>query len=247
MSLFNRELHPDIVVRRLSPRRRTTVRVVLGFLALIALYVVFELGRYSAGYNIISSLHERLRLSSAVRHLKAANLALQGRVIELQTIEAARSREAQVASRTIGDLQSKVASQTQELAFYHGVVANDAPAIGLRLAMVRFSSTKLPGHYTVRISLVRAGLAEGMATGTLTLAVDGRSAGGEPTTLANQALTADGSNDLPYSFRYYQDLEQSVTLPAGFLPKQLTVVVRSGRADVPPLTQTFPWSAVLAP
>jgi chorismate mutase len=220
---------------------------VLGVLAAASLYIAFELGRFSAGYNILASLQERMHLSGAVAHLKAANRSLRAHLIELQTMDAARAREDQVVSRTIGDLQAEVANQTQELAFYRGVVAEGAPAIGLRLAMVRFSSSKVPGSYTAHVSLVRAGLPDGLTTGTLTLTVDGEAAGGKPTTLDNQALIANGSADLPYSFRYYEDLKQSVTLPAGFRPEHVTVEVRSGRKDVPPLTQTFPWSAVVAP
>jgi hypothetical protein len=50
-----------------------------------------------------------------------------------------------------------------------------------------------------------------------------------------------------YDFRYYQDLEQTVTLPQGFHPEHLTVEVSSTRKDIAPLSQTFPWSAVVTP
>lgn len=248
MTLFSKEVRPDIVVRSLSPARRGTVRIVLAVLAAASLYVAFELGRYSAGYSIVASLRERMHLSGALAHAKAADRSLQAHIIELETINAARLHENQVVSRTLGDLQAQVASQTQELAFYRGVVAEGgAPAIGLRLAMVRFTPSKPPGHYTVHVSLVRAGLPDGLTTGTLSMTVDGETAGGEPSTLDNQALVGNGSTDLPYSFRYYQDLQQTVTLPQGFRPEHVTVEVRSGRKDVPPHTQTFPWSAVAAP
>lgn len=246
MSLLSKELRPDIVVRGLSPRRRGIVRTVLLIASVACLYAAFELGRYSAGYSIVAALRERMHWTGAVKHLEAANRSLRAHLIDLETVAAARAREDQVVSRTIGDLQAQVANDTQELAFYRGVVASGAPAIGLRLAMVRFSSAKVPGTYTVHVSLVRAGLPDGMTSGTMSLTVDGVTAAGTPSTLDNAALAA-GSADLPYSFRYYQDLQQSVTLPAGFHPKRVAVELRSSRKDVPPLTQTFPWSAVAAP
>jgi hypothetical protein len=52
---------------------------------------------------------------------------------------------------------------------------------------------------------------------------------------------------VPYDFRYYQELDQDVVLPADFRPEHLTVQVSSSRKDVAPLTQTFPWSAVVVP
>ncbi len=126
-------------------------------------------------------------------------------------------------SRTIGDLQAQVARQTEELAFYRAVVAEGAPAIGVRVGTVRLSSAKPAGHFLVNVSLVRAGKTDGMTTGNVSLTVDGQDAGGKPATLASQALAADGTGDVPYDFRYFQDLEQTVTLPAGFRPEHLTV------------------------
>jgi hypothetical protein len=246
VSLFSKEFRPDIVLRGLSPRRRGLLRAVLLLAAAACLYGAFELGRYSAGYSVIAALRQRMHWNGAVERLEAANRSLRARLIDLETVAAARAREDQVVSRTIGDLQAQVANDTQELAFYRGVVASGAPAIGLRLAMVRFSSAKAPGSYTVHVSLVRAGLPDGMTSGSMSLTVEGVSATGTPATLDNATLVG-GSADLPYSFRYYQDLEQSVTLPSGFHPKRVAVELRSSRKDVPPLTQTFPWSAVAAP
>jgi len=219
----------------------------LTVLGLVGLGVAFEFGQYHAGYNVISAVKERARLDSTIRQLKATNTGLQGRIIELQTVNAGQAREDQVVARTIGDLQAQVARQTEELAFYRAVVAEGAPAIGVRVGTVRLSSAKPEGHFLVHVSLVRAGKTDGMTTGSVSLSVDGQGAGGKPATLDSQALAAGGAADVPYDFRYYQDLEQAVTLPPGFRPEHLTVQVSSTRKDVAPLTQTFPWSAVLTP
>jgi hypothetical protein len=238
--------HPDLVIRPHAPMRRilTIALVVLG---LVGLYVAFELGRYSAGYNIVSAIREHAQLHSSISHLKDANRALQARIIELDTVNAGQAREDQVVSRTIGDLQGQVARQTEELAFYRAVVAEGAPAIGLRVGTVRLASGKPAGHFLVHISLVRAGKTDGMTTGTVSLTVDGQGPGGKPLTLDSQALTDGGAANVPYDFRYYQELDQAVALPPGFRPEHLTVQVSSNRKDVAPLTQTFPWSAVDVP
>lgn len=238
---------PDLVIRPHAPMRRMILTVALAVLGLVGLGVAFEFGQYHAGYNVVSAMQERARLDSAIRHLKATNTGLQGRIIELQTVNAGHAREDQVVARTIGDLQAQVARQTEELAFYRAVVAEGAPAIGVRVGTVRLSSAKPEGHFLVHVSLVRAGKTDGMTTGTVSLTVDGQGAGGKPVTLDSQALTAGGEADVSYDFRYYQDLEQTVTLPPGFRPEHLTVQVSSTHKDVAPLTQTFPWSAVFTP
>jgi hypothetical protein len=244
VTLFDKEHHPELVVRAHAPTRRLILTVTLAVVVLVGLVTAFEFGQYRAGFNVVSAVKDRARLDSTIRHLQTSNTALQGRIIELQTMDAGHSREDQVVARTIGDLQAQVARQTEELAFYRAVVAEGAPAIGVRVGTVRVSSAKPAGHFLVDVSLVRAGKTDGMTTGNITFTVDGQDAGGKSATLTSQALAG---GDLPYNFRYFQDLSQTVALPAGYRPEHLTVEVSSTRKDVAPLTQTFPWSAVLTP
>jgi hypothetical protein len=237
---------PELVIRPNAPMRRLLL-ITLSIVGLAGLGLAFELGQYRAGYNVVSAMQERARLHEAIRHLQAANSALKARVIGLQTVDAGHAREDQVVARTIGDLQARVARQTEELAFYRAVVAEGAPAIGLRVGTVRVSTVKPVGSYLVDVSLVRAGKTDGMTTGAVSLTVDGQGAQGKPVTLDGQALAGAGAATVPYDFRYYQDLHQTVVLPAGFRPEHLTVKVSSSRKNVPPLSQTFPWSAVDVP
>lgn len=245
MRLFGKEGYPGLVVRPQAPMRRV-LSITLAVLAVVGLYLAFELGRYLAGYDVVSVLLERARLHSSIAHLRAANRSLQARVIGLETVDAGHAREDQVVARTIGDLQAQVARQTEELGFYRAVVAQGAPAIGVRVGTVRLSSAKPAGHFVVHVSLVRAGTPDGMASGSVTLTVDGQGPSGKVATLGEQALTGS-SADLAYDFRYYQELQENMALPPDFHPEHLTVQVGSSRKDVAPLTQTFPWSAVAAP
>lgn len=245
---MSREGHPDLVIRPHAPMRRMILAVTLTVVVLIGLYAAFEFGRYYAGYNVVSAMQERERLNGSISQLKASNQSLQARIIELETVNAGHAREDQVVARTIGELQAQVARQTEELAFYRAVVAEGAPPIGVRVGTVRLAASKPPGHFLVHVSLVRAGKTDGMTTGTVTLAVDGQQEpGGKAATLDGKTLAAGADPDVTYDFRYYQDLEQTVTLPPGFRPEHLTVEVSSNRKDVAPLTQTFPWSAVAVP
>ena len=238
---------PDLVIRPHAPMRRMILAIVLAVVGFVGLGVAFEFGQYHAGYNVVTAIQERARLESSIRELQKSNSALQSRIIELDTMNSGHTREDQVVARTIGDLQAQVARQTEELAFYRAVVAEGAPAIGVRIGTVRLSASKPADHFLVHVSLVRAGKTDGMTTGSVSLTVDGQGASGKPTNLDGQALAAGGDADVTYNFRYFQDVEQTVTLPPGFRPEHLTVQVSSNRKDVPPLTQTFPWSAVVVP
>ena len=238
---------PGLVIRPHAPLRRLILTVTLSVAGLMGLYVAFELGRYYAGYSIVSVMQEHARQKASIEQLKSTNHALQARLIAVETLNAGHAREDQVVSRTIGDLQAQVARQTEELAFYRAVVAEGAPPIGVRVGTVRLAATTPPGHYLVHVSLVRAGKTDGMTSGTISLTVDGQEQSGKAATLDSAALAAGDAPDVTYDFRYYQDLEQTITLPPGFRPEHLTVEVRSSRKDIPPLTQAFSWSAIAVP
>lgn len=238
---------PDLVIRPHAPLRRMVLTIAIAVAVLVGLYAAFEYGRYYAGYSVLSVMQERARLNDSITQLKASNQSLQAHIIELETLTAGHSREDQVVSRTIGDLQAQVARQTEELAFYRAVVAEGAPPIGVRVGTVRLAAGKPPGSFLAHVSLVRAGKTDGMTTGSVNLTIDGQDPKGKAMVLDSKALAGSADPGVTYDFRYYQDLEQTITLPQGFRPEQLTVQVSSNRKDIAPLSQTFPWSAVVTP
>ena len=143
------------------------------------------------------------------------------------------------------DLQAQVARQSQELAFYRGVVAQGTAALGIRIGEVRIAAGQKPGQFIVHLSLVRSGRPDNVATGTLVLSVDGESGGGSAT-LELPALTAGKLREVPFSFRYFENFDQEIAIPPGFKPEHLGVEVRSSHKDVAPLAQTFLWNVEVA-
>ena len=50
-----------------------------------------------------------------------------------------------------------------------------------------------------------------------------------------------------YNFRYYQNIDQEITVPAGFKPEQLSWRCTSSRKEIAPLSQTFLWKVESVP
>lgn len=217
--------------------------VVIG---VFALYVVYELGRYNAGYDRQAVAQQRTELEVRIEHLEKANRELRTRLAELDTVGAGRAREQAETARTIGDLQAQAARQSQELAFYRGVVAQGASSLGVKIEQLRITAGQNPGAYVVHMSLVRSGRSEAPATGSVQLSLDGSAAEGART-LDLATLTAGRQRELRYNFRYLETFDQQLTVPPNFKPERLNVEVSSGRRDVAPLSQTFLWSVEASP
>ena len=235
-----------LVVHRTSPARRLLVGLASTLIGLFGLYVIYELGRYDAGYDRQAVAQQRTELEVKIEHLEADNRAMRTKLAELDTIRLGRAREQAEVARAMGDLQAQIAKQSQELAFYRGVVAQGAATLGVKIEDLRITAAPQPNVYVAHMALVRSGRAETLAAGTLLLSVDGELAGAEKT-LDLAVLTAGRQQTLRYDFRYFQDFDQELTLPAAFKPAHLVVEVQSNRKDVTPLSQTFLWTVETSP
>ncbi len=83
---------------------------------------------------------------------------------------------------------------------------------------------------------------DNVAIGTVGVSIDGAMADGKAATIDLTALTTGKHHELPFNFRYFQNVDEEVTLPAGFKPEHVAIEVRSSKKDVAPATQSFPWT-----
>jgi hypothetical protein len=231
----------NLVVRPHAPVRRVLTVTALTLLAAFALYVVYELGRYDAGYDRLAVSQERAEHEVTLDRLEKANRELRTRLAELDTIRVGRAREQAEVSKAIGDLQAQVARQTQELAFYRGIVAQSAAVPGVKVQQLHIGPGSKPGRFVVRLNLMRSVRPEDVVTGSLALTAEGAK-DNKPGSLDTAALTGGKLKELPFNFRYFQNFEQEIAIPTGFTPERLTVEVRSGKKGVSPVSQTFPWT-----
>jgi uncharacterized protein DUF6776 len=240
-ALFGLRDDAPLVVRRGAPALRRALYIASALLGLFALYVSYELGRYNAGYDRQAEALRRTELEVKMEHLEKSNRELRTKIAELDTVRAGRAREETEVARQMGDMQAQLARQSQELAFYRGVVAQGAISLGVKIEQLRITAGVKPASYIVHMSLVRSGKADGEAAGTIHLSLDGAGGGGAQS-LDLPALTGGHMRELRYNFRYLQSFEQELMVPLAFKPERLAVEVQSSRHDVAPLSQTFLWT-----
>jgi len=149
-----------LVVRQRPPVWRTALLVAAALVGVFGLYVVYELGRYNAGYDRQAVAQQRTALEVRIEHLEKDNRELRTRLAETDTIRAGRAREQAEVARAMGELQAQVDRQSQELAFYRGVVAQTANTLGVKIEQLRITPGTRPATYIVHMSLVRSGRAE---------------------------------------------------------------------------------------
>jgi hypothetical protein len=227
----------QFVVRYHTPLKRRALWAATGLTGIALLYGAFELGRYSAGYDVMSTVRQRGALHTRLTALQSENEALRRTVASAQLTRDVNKQSYADVEKTLADLQAQLLRQREELAFYRGIVSPEDGIGGLRVQRFQVLPTQNERRFKLRVVLVQSMRQEAVASGAVQLAVNGMR-GQEAIRLDLPALSADGDT-LAFSFRYFQDLEQEIELPPDFQPRSIEVHVRTGRQAE--LRESYPW------
>jgi hypothetical protein len=231
-----------MVVRTYAPVRRWVTLAILLLLLGLAFYVMFELGRYKAGYDALQAASQRDGLQQQIDRLERTQRELRVQLAAAEETRLGEGRERAEVARTIGELQAQVARDQQEMGFYKGLVAQPGQQAADAVQVQQFRIATLPGEqrYALRFSLSRTQRPEEAVNGTLAITIDGTREGAAAS--VDLAALTGGKNELAFNFRYFAAIEQPVALPGDFRPDHVTIEVRPGRKGVAPYRQTFVWS-----
>jgi hypothetical protein len=225
------------VVRSYDPKRR----VVLTVGVFLALYGAFELGRYEAGFRIVESIRGGLTTNARIRALEAENAEQR---TQLEAAEVARrvDREGyKQVERSLGDMQSQIARLNQDLSFYRGLVQPET-IVSVKVQQMQILPETVAGQFHLKFVLMQVGKPAGIVAGNATLSVDGLLQG-KPVSLSFSQLSPNRRSSLPYSFRYFQDYDEPLVLPAGFEPMRVGVEIHGGKDATHAYRQAFVWKA----
>ncbi len=234
-------LPPKLVVTTYAPTRRWVTVIVLVLLVAGGVYGMFEFGRYRAGYDVVSELDQRTELRREIESRDATISELRGKVAQLESSTVGQTREREEVQRTIGDLQAQVARLNQDLAFYRGIVTQNANSTEVKIQQARMVATSAANKFRIRITLVQPMKPDSVVSGVVILAVDGE-VDGKPGRADFATLSGGKRREISFTFRYLENIEEEITLPPGMKPEQLLVEVRSSRRGSAPVQQSYVWS-----
>ncbi|HEX5163178.1 MAG TPA: DUF6776 family protein [Steroidobacteraceae bacterium] len=234
-------LPPKLVVTTYAPTRRVVTIVLLVLVVLGSVYGMFEFGRYSAGYDALAAFKQRQELQSVIDANEATISELRAKVAQLESSTVGQTREREEVQRTIGELQAQVARANQELAFFRGIVTQNANSAEVKIQQARMVATAAANKFRIRVTLVQPMKPDTVVSGVVILSVDGE-LDGKPGRADFATLSGGKRREIPFTFRYLENIEEEITVPPGMKPEQLLVEVRSNRRGSAPVQQSYVWS-----
>jgi hypothetical protein len=229
-----------LVVRYHAPQRRRVLWVVAVIVLTILVYGSYEWGRFDGGYSVFAMFQERRDRSAEMMALKEQVTTLRAKITGAETSRTVEHQSYADVERTLLDLQAQLQKQRDELAFYRGIVSPEDGVGGLRIQRVDAVHDAGEGRYKLRLVLMQSMRQDSMISGTVKIELVGeRDKQATRLTLTDMSATRQ-TNEVPFSFRYFQNIEQEVALPAGFTPTSIDIEVKSSHQT--PLQQNFPWA-----
>ena len=214
-------------------------------LAALAGWIGYGLGQRSAGHDAPAAAEKRAVAEDQGQRLEFDNKRLNAKVAELEMARRLdRDAYGQVEA-TLGDLQSQLARQSDDLAFYRSIVSPADGIQGLRIQRFEVLPGAAPRQVRLKLTLVQAMRHESIVAGLAQITLLGVKED-VPARFSVGDLLGKPRAELPFSFRYFQTIEQAVVLPEGFEPFETEVRVRSSKLRAP-VQQTFAWKVAGQP
>lgn len=230
------------------PLRRKSDERLRWFIAIAAValvaggYLVFEMGRVSADYNIFELAAERRAHRGEVSDLKTEIATLREQLVQTETVQTTEREAYRAVEQNLDELQAKIQEQREAIAFYRGIISPAASNAGLKIQDMQVLRGPDASQYRLRLTLVQVLQHHRQVYGSVSLSVDGAQ-NGEAVSYPLRQLLAEGEQrSWNYGFRYFQDFERRLALPDGFSPLTVNIELKPKGAGNVGLKQSFPWS-----
>ncbi len=242
---------PRLVVREVSPGKHWLWVILVTVLFGTACYGVYLLMRAQLPYDWAQVELERERMAAQrselnreISRLRDENRAQAEQIVMLQRgVDIDRESTAELRT-ALRDLQAELEAQKEQLAFYRGIVSPDESRAGMRI--YDMTVTPIEGEhnqYGFDLMLIQAVRHNRRVTGRVSITIQGvRNA--KEAVLGPEQLGLGGGEKMSFSFRYFQEISGSFSLPADFSPTAVRLKVFSGTGENSDFEKQYSWDEV---
>lgn len=225
---------------RARPRWQSLlIRASMVFLALLIAWGLYEYGRYRAGFDLLAANEQKLEQQRQVDELRDENTRLREQRAILERSGGVEQEAYKQLQSTVGGLQDELLELKEELAFYRGIISPEDASKGLKLQSFTLSPGRGKGHYGYKMVLTQVLNNGTVAYGNIAMTVSGSENGEEREyTLAQ---LGEDSDPLQFRFKYFQSFEGDITLPEGFIPSKVNLVVKPRSRTHKQLSESINW------
>lgn len=237
-----------LVVKPHRPGRQLLLAI-LGVSVLgVAAWMTFEYGQWQKLYARMTALarsNSTEAAAASLDKLKEENTGLLQRITILERA-AQIDKEADLRLQThIRELQDEIYELKEELEFYRKVVAAAKEESGLRIQGLRVEPLSESRRFRYELVLTNLGKDDKVTAGDATIEVAGRRQGSPQKFQITTSRDGSRTTSLAFSFVHFHRLEGDFTVPEGFEPESVRVVIRQEPAREPRQDASYEWGELV--
>jgi hypothetical protein len=214
-----------------------------GFMAVL---LVAALGAYFFGYYQTlarngDALAQRNALLEQVDQLESSNTALQDQVLSLEQSASLDKEALNSVQRTIVSLREQISQLEEDVLFYKQIVSPGNEETGLMIGQLDLVRRDEAGGIRYRLELKQQGNNDDVITGHVNVNVLGQQEGQEVSIPLRSLSDSIEDLDIKLQFRYFQNIEGELSLPAGFEPQKVQILAVAEGDNAKTVQKSFGW------
>lgn len=229
-----------------EPFARPVSRVQVVLILLAALAIAFWLGTMSMNLPFLEDLvaSEVSDKNKMIRQLEKSNGQLRNEAALAKRSAEAESVALREMKTMLREKDAELLQLTRELRFYRTLYLPDADNAALQVRALQLQAGATAGEFAYRLILTGMPRKREKISGVIGLRVAGEQQG-EAKELVVEAVRGARKKEAPrFSFRYFQEISGSLSLPEGFAPSGVQVeLLRDGKKSKP-VVASYRWDEV---
>lgn len=239
--------HTIITIQR--PKLWLLSLVILVCIFFLSVWLSFEYGRNIAGYNSADADAYISQLQAQLEESQAEIVATNRQATMLKRNSQIDDDASVQLKQTLVKVKSEAQELKKELSFYKSIVAPEQGSRSLAIQTIQLKQNDT-GGYQYKIMVSQRGMNDRFARGTVDVSIEGVKKG-QPVILklanvSNDTNKKAKSGLMKFGFKYFQNFEGVISLPAAFQPDFIRVKVKPSTGKIKPIDEQFAWSDLTA-
>jgi hypothetical protein len=230
-----------MVVVPYRPGRTWLTVVGLTAVLVLAVAAAYFVGYYQTLARNGDALAERDALLQQVSQLEDGNTALQDQILSLAQSASVDKEALNSVQATIVSLREQISQLEEDVLFYKQIVSPGNEETGLVIGQLDLLRRNDAGAIRYKLELKQQGNNDAVITGHVNVNVLGQQEGQEVSIPLRSLSDSIADLDIKLQFRYFQNIEGELSLPAGFQPQKVQILAIAEGANAKTVQKSFGW------
>ncbi|WP_336367318.1 DUF6776 family protein [Marinobacter sp. C2H3] len=232
---------PEYVVVRHRPGRAFRRVIALILLVLAAAGAGYFAGLAQGGFRFSDVKDTNADLQTELSSLQQAQQRARQQLANLERGKIMDQQALKAARDTIAGLEDQMAALRNDLTFYRNIMAPSEVNKGLQVDSLTLSRGVGPASWDYRLVLTQLGQNQNYIAGAVAVNVIG-TRNGDRVVVPLSELSGDlGQDGIRFRFRFFQNIEGTLTVPKDFRPARVQVVAQASGRKSAQAERTFEW------